>query len=98
MRGLAVLYTYKNSFLQLPLSGACAGIKINPQEYSVDELRMIVERFAEELFQVGCLGGGATIFQPDINSNSTVMDWICQVYGKFTRKLKFLDVNMLFIS
>lgn len=53
MKALSVLAAYRNSCAGICIAGACGGIKINPSNYSQNEMKNIVETYALELREKG---------------------------------------------
>ncbi len=78
VKALAMWMTWKTSLVGLPFGGAKGGIKLNPSNYSKEELERITRRF---VFALGDnIGPEHDIPAPDVNTNSQMMAWISDTY------------------
>ncbi len=76
---LAVLMTFKNSLMGLPLGGAKGGVKVDPSSLSKTELEHLTRRFTTELGPF--IGPDKDIPAPDVGTDSQIMAWMLDTYS-----------------
>ncbi len=80
---LAALMTYKNAIVKVPFGGAKGGIKININNYDVNELENITRRYTSELIKKNFIGAGIDVPATDYGSSEREISWIVDTYRTF---------------
>jgi glutamate dehydrogenase/leucine dehydrogenase len=78
VKALSGWMVYKCAAVGIPYGGGKGGIRINPREYSADELERVTRSFAKELRPI--IGVDQDIPAPDVNTGQREMNWIKDTY------------------
>jgi glutamate dehydrogenase/leucine dehydrogenase len=82
VRALATLMTLKTAAVGLPLGGGKGGVAVNPKELSREDLEELARKYAAHLSPH--IGPHKDVPAPDMNTNSTIIDWMVDEYAKET--------------
>jgi len=81
---LAAEMTWKTAIVDIPFGGAKGGIRLDPREYSKDELEAISVRYMYRLKQL--VGPNIDIPAPDVGTDGEVMAWMLRQYSDGERE------------
>lgn len=79
---LAQWMTYKCCIQDIPFGGAKGGITIDVNKYSKSDIEKISRNFTKALYPY--IGTNKDIPAPDVNTNSTIMDWMTDEYNNIS--------------
>jgi glutamate dehydrogenase/leucine dehydrogenase len=82
VRALATLMSLKTAAVGLPLGGGKGGVAVNPKELSRQELEELSRQYVQHLHPH--IGPDKDVPAPDVNTNTTIIDWMVDEYQKQT--------------
>lgn len=82
VEALASLMTFKCALVEVPFGGSKGGLRINPREWTGDELERITRRFAYELIKRDLINPSQNVPAPDMGTGEREMAWIADQYAR----------------
>ena len=82
VRALAILMTMKTAALDLPLGGSKGGVVVDPRKLNTAALEQLSREYVRHLKDY--IGPDKDIPAPDVNTNSTIIDWMVDEYSVLT--------------
>jgi glutamate dehydrogenase len=82
VRALSTLMSLKTAAVGLPLGGGKGGVAVNTKSLSKEELEELSRNYVRGLHKY--IGPDKDVPAPDVNTNSTVIDWMVDEYENLT--------------
>jgi glutamate dehydrogenase/leucine dehydrogenase len=79
---LATLMSLKTAAVNIPMGGGKGGIVVDPQDLSEEELEELSRKYVQHLQEH--VGPDKDVPAPDVNTDSKIIDWMVDEYGKLT--------------
>ncbi|HEV2414583.1 MAG TPA: Glu/Leu/Phe/Val dehydrogenase, partial [Candidatus Dormibacteraeota bacterium] len=80
VKALAGWMSIKTAVVNIPMGGGKGGITVDPGELSLHELEALTRSYTERIWR--CIGPLVDIPAPDVNTDSRIMDWLADEFGR----------------
>lgn len=85
VEALATLMSLKCALVNVPFGGSKGALKINPADWTEDELERITRRFTQELSRRDLIHPGRNVPAPDMGTGEREMAWMADEFRKTGR-------------
>ncbi|MGA1224417.1 MAG: Glu/Leu/Phe/Val dehydrogenase dimerization domain-containing protein, partial [Phycisphaerales bacterium] len=82
VKGHALLATLRASLMRVPFGGAFGGVKLNPNEFSRDELMRVTRRYCSAIAHQ--IGPAYDIVAPEAGADGQAMAWFFDTLAQIT--------------
>ena len=82
VKALAGWMSIKTAVVNIPMGGGKGGITVDPHLLSPRELESLTRSYTERIWRV--IGPLVDIPAPDVNTDSRIMDWLADEYGRLS--------------
>ena len=82
VKALAGWMSIKTAVVNIPMGGGKGGITVDPHTLSPRELECLTRSYTERIWRV--IGPLVDIPAPDVNTDSRIMDWLADEYGRLS--------------
>lgn len=82
VEALAALMTLKCALVDVPFGGSKGALRIDPHEWTPQELERITRRFTQELTKRGLIGPGLNVPAPDVGTSEREMAWMVDEFRR----------------
>jgi glutamate dehydrogenase (NAD(P)+) len=80
VEALAALMTLKCAFAGVPFGGSKGALRIDPRDWTAEELERITRRFTQELARHGMISPARNVPAPDVGTGEREMAWMADEY------------------
>ncbi|KUJ73189.1 glutamate dehydrogenase [Ruegeria marisrubri] len=85
VEALAALMSLKCALVNVPFGGSKGALRINPADWTEDELERITRRFTQELARRDLIHPGRNVPAPDMGTGEREMAWMADEYRRIGR-------------
>lgn len=94
VKALALWMTLKNAVVEVPFGGGKGGVAVDPKALSLNEQERLSRKYVQMI--APDLGPFFDVPAPDVNTNSWVMAWMMDEFGKIRKELSKKEILAAF--